>query len=267
MSRWRHWTTWRRLTQIVVAILYLAIPLLNKAEHYQLVGTLASLKVGPIDLVEPAGGIAAALAGRTLVLVLALGMLPVIALALIAGPVFCSWVCPWGLIAEMIDRLKQKITPRAWPRRNWSKMRRWRTSILMTLLGLGAISSIPLVALLSAPRLITTLPVEVLYLRTISTVTGGLLLILLLFELFSSRRLWCRGICPVGAFANRLRTPVTLTVRWDYRTCLHEDPPTCFTGCPLGLDPRAISRFDGCTNCMACVDRCPSGSLKPALTK
>lgn len=256
------WTLWRRTIQITIATLYLVIPLLNRAEHYQLVGTLASLKVGPIDLIEPAGGLAAALAGRRLVPTLVLGMLPVLLLALVAGPVFCSWVCPWGLLAETIDRLKQKVRPRRWLSR-WKRMRQWRTGILVSLLAAGAVSSIPLVAIASAPRLITSLPVEVLYLRMVSATTGGLLLLLLAVEVLSPRRLWCRAICPVGALANRVRTRRTLAIHWDAKSCAHEVPPACFTGCPVGLDPRAIKSFDGCTNCMACVEGCPTASLRP----
>ena len=32
-------------------------------------------------------------------------------LALVLGPVFCSWVCPWGFLSEGIDAVRQRLEP------------------------------------------------------------------------------------------------------------------------------------------------------------
>jgi ferredoxin-type protein NapH len=263
MARKISWGRWRRLAQISIVILYIAVPLLNRAEHHQVVGTLAALRIGPIDLIEPAGALSAALAGRLLVLSLLVGLLPIVLMALVAGPVFCSWVCPWGLLSEMIDKVKQKLHPRPWQGRGWVRLRTPRFTLLGVLFALGALAGIPIVAILSAPRLVTTLPAELLYLRMLSLTTGGLLLLLLIFELVGPRRLWCRALCPVGAFANLVRTRKTLSIRYDAKQCLHETPAACHAGCPWGLDPRQIKTFDGCTNCMVCVEGCPGAALHP----
>lgn len=258
----RRWTRWRRLTQTGVALFYLALPWLNAAGFREVAGTLASLKVGPVDLTEPAAALSAALAGLTASWELALGVLPVVALALLAGPVFCSWVCPWGLISEGVDRLRQQLRPRPWAGSPWVGVRRLRWITLAGALLVGALLAVPLAAMLSAPRLITALPLEAVWLRLLSPVTGGLLAALLLLELVGPRRLWCRALCPVGALANFLRIRRTLRVAWDPARCACARHPHCFLRCPWGVDPRQAGRFDGCSNCLLCVEGCPSGALQ-----
>lgn len=256
----------RRAVQLAVALFYLALPLANAKGLEAVAGTLASLKLGPVDLTEPAAGLSAALAAGRVTLALVLGMAPVVLLALVLGPVFCSWVCPWGFLSEGIDAVRQRLRPRPWPARSWLAVRRLRWGTLGGLLLLGLLLGAPLAALVSAPRLASTLALEAFFLKAVSPVTGGLLLSLLALEAFGPRRIWCRALCPVGALANALRTPRTLRVGYTAESCLHPRVPLCHAGCRWGLDPRAIDRWDACTNCLACVDSCPSGALRPVFT-
>ncbi len=263
--RGRRWTRWRRFSQVLVALFYLILPWINARGYRQVCGTLASLKIGPIDLTEPVAGLAAVLAGGRVSAVLLLGVAPVVGLALVAGPVFCSWVCPWGLISEGVDRLRQRLRPRPWQERAWVRVRVLRSAALASMLLVGAVLAVPLAAIISTPRLISVLPLEMVYLRVLSPVTSGLLLGLLALEVAGPRRLWCRALCPVGALANALRTPKTLAVRFSPGRCLCPRLPLCHVHCSWGIDPRQARRFDGCSNCLACVDGCPSGALTAGL--
>lgn len=263
MKRPRHalgrWTRWRRTCQLAVAMLYLGLPLVQLLGVRAVGGNLAALRIGSFDLVEPAAGLSAALAGQRLTTSLLLGMAPAVLLALALGPVFCSWVCPWGLISEGIHRLRYRRRP--WHEFSPAALRKWRLLILGGMLGLGALLGTPLVAMLSAPRLITTLPYEVLALRVVPAVTGALLLGLLLLELLGPRRLWCRVLCPVGTMATVLRSPRALSVRFESEACRCPGTPPCQLRCPWGIDPRRMQRADGCTNCFTCLDTCSAGAL------
>jgi ferredoxin-type protein NapH len=246
--------------QAGVAVFYLALPLAGLHGPPALSGTLASLKAGPVDLSEPVAALSAALAARRVPLVLVLGTLPILFVALALGPVFCSWICPWGLVSEGLARLRRppafasRYRPRARP----------RGALLAGFLVLSLLLGAPLAALLSPPRLVTALPLEAIFLRAWPAVTGALLLALLALEL-AFPRLLCTNLCPVGTLAALVRTRGGLGVAWDAALCACPRAPHCEAVCPWRLDPREMGLLDGCTNCLACVDGCPTGALAARL--
>ena len=149
------------------------------------------------------------------------------------------------------------------PPGRWVKPLRWMvlTGVIILSFGLGT----PLAATVSAPRLITALPAEILFLGGVSSGTAILLGSLLAVELILPRRLWCRALCPVGSFLVLFRTPWTLGIDWKSQTCLGVGKrPPCLTCCPWNLDPRELEAYSGCTNCAQCIELCPGepkGSL------
>jgi ferredoxin-type protein NapH len=260
--RRRPWTRARRAIQAAVLAFYVALPLANARGLDQVLGTFSALKLGPVDLVEPAAALTALLAHPAAegLLALALGVAPVVALALALGPVFCSWACPFGLLSEGLDRALAPLR-RPWAPLAQQRAHRPRALALAAVLALSALLAVPLGALLAGPRALTAALQEGLWLGAVSPFAAGLLAALLLADALLPRRLFCRALCPAGAVQNLLRTRRTLRVAFDPARCRCPGAPPCHAGCPWGVDPRHAGLRDGCTSCLACVEVCPSGAL------
>ncbi len=252
----RPWTWARRGVQGAVAGFYLLLPLLGLE---RVAGTLVSLRLGRLELSEPASALGVLLAARELPSLLVLGLLPVVLLALGAGSVYCGWLCPFGLVSEGLDRLRGR--DRVWPARTGAAARRPRAAVLLGMLGLSLLLAVPLSAVLSPPRLVTALPLEAWCGRVVPWVTSVLLLGFLVLELAGPRRVVCRVLCPAGTVAAWLRTRWTWRPRFQEARCCCPAEPECQRVCPWGLDPRTMGTFDGCTSCMTCIEGCPGAAL------
>jgi ferredoxin-type protein NapH len=257
----RRLTAWRRRTQLAFALLFVMLPFGGARGFTAVAGTLGAVQIGPIDLIEPAAALSAVLAGLSITTTLVIGAGLLILLAIVLGPVFCSWVCPWSLISEWLDTLRYRGARRLWTGVNSRGTTRLRWGVFAGLLAASALIAAPIASLVSGPRLITTLPLELIHLHRLSWVTGGLLFGMLALEWLGPRRIWCRALCPAGAAARLVRTPRTLGPVYDDARCADPRLPLCLLSCPWGLDPRQMRLTDGCTTCLACVDACGTHAL------
>ena len=227
-------------------------------------GTLCAMGYGHVVLACPLGTAQTFLAAREVYVPLLLGSLGLLVLAAALGRVFCSWICPQGLISEAADRLRAALPRVPLGADSDARHRRGRM-VLLSVLAVGLASTF----FLGVPVLCYICPVGIVCRAFVSStwlgVVGALIVIVLLIvavEMTLARRGWCRYVCPLGAVYGMCATPRTLRVTRNPKACV--GCGSCEADCPMGCSPLKGKIRDTCTNCMACVDSCPEDALKLA---
>jgi len=248
------------VVRVSAILFFLALPIVNGLGVRWILGSLYALTIGPVPMVDPLMAAQSLLLTRAVTGTLLLACVIPVALALIFGKVFCSWVCPYNTMQEGLEALLQRIF------RGRRKARLRRTAgnpspveyraIFGGLLVVMVVSGWPVMSFLSMPGLLST--------QMVQTVGGSgpgwelaLAGALLAGEAALLRRTWCRTLCPVGAILGVFRTPVTLRIRYDEQACGctgHRYP--CETACPLHLSPRDPRLYPACFQCGNCLEAC-----------
>jgi polyferredoxin len=172
----------------------------------------------------------------------------VIIVTLIAGGVFCGWLCPMGTVQDWIFKLGQKLgfKERKIPVKV-DKYLVWLKYVVLALIMFATYKAVKLVFVEFDPyRAIFHMSIE----TEIAIILIGLIIILsLLF-----RRFWCKYLCPLGAIVLPLSKLGLIKVRKN-DACTGCN--LCMKNCPMTL--QNIGDV-GCNNCMECITDCPSAS-------
>lgn len=176
-------------------------------------------------------------------------------LTLLLGRVFCGWLCPADLIFEIGSTV-----------RRWAGIEtdvKFPRALKYVVLALGLLAAV----LVGTQWLAEIYPPRLVAGELYNWVTFGVLgvgawfmLALVAFEIFVSRRFWCRYVCPGGALFSALGSArvVRMTVLRDACT----DCGKCQPACEFGLDPSQGSFGPECNNCGQCIRACAPAALK-----
>lgn len=191
-----------------------------------------------------------------LTLTFALAVLIPLALAAVCGPVYCSWVCPVNTLMEFSRFLQRKLKGRPLMS-NLIVDQHWRYLLLalgIVLTGFGFVV-FPYI-----------LPYTVLgrffFYLTLGIVSWyGLIFIgaIIAIDLVIQRGFWCNYLCPTGATLGLLGKKRLLKIRRDPDICL-EKCSACQRVCAWQANPK-LEDIHSCTNCHACVGKCPTKAL------
>lgn len=179
-------------------------------------------------------------------------------MTIIAGRVFCGWICPLGTLGEFSSSIASKlnIRKRELPESLDRKLRYLKYLLLILIIyftwKMGTLvwrDYDPWVAYMHlSAGWSEMIEKPVAFIVLFVTVIMASLFI---------ERFWCRYLCPLGALLAPLQKLSLIKVRRSEEHCIHCH--LCSKTCPVRLDPEAheVTVSGECISCGRCVEKCP----------
>ncbi len=255
---------WRRRRWVVLIIINLIFVFSYSLDISVLEGALTASRFVGFHMADLNSAFQVMLAYKHIVLNLVIGTVTVFIMWwLMGGRGFCSWVCPYHLLSEWAEIIhlwlaKKKIV------QDHPFDRRARIWFWVIFFFFSFVTGYTVFEFIS--------PTGILSRALIYGPSAALVWVatLLIFEIFYSRRAWCRYACPIGLTYGLVGSISPFVIQYHLPSCFHEGECRKVCLVPHVLNPVIKGRADGmlvdlgadCTRCGRCVETCPTNSLK-----
>jgi ferredoxin-type protein NapH len=258
----------RRLCQWGTLAIFILVPLLHLVDINVLSGNLLSFRAGPMVVMDPLAALQVAAITRTVTADMALGAGFVLLTAAILGPIFCGWLCPYGLLSELVHALRSRRDTSN-PAKNTPPTATGNAPgpfiIKLVLLAAGFCAALllanPILNRLSMGGWYSRFLQDFLLVGEVLWAAPVIIAAALAVEWALARRVWCRFLCPqsVPILLAGLLLPHRLRVTFKKKRCTcPASHRACLPACSLGLDPRSPGPGLAlqCSLCGECVNVC-----------
>ncbi len=231
-----------------------------------------SAEIAGVSLTDPLAVVESVAASRRLPWVLLAGLLVPLIVTALLGRVYCSWICPMGLLLEMTDKLRgllRFLEIRPFDLRPARSAKYW---LLGAGILLAAMLAVPVLGYVYPPALLSRELHDLVFvafdraelgkrglwvgsLSWMSMVLGAIVLI----EVSLSRRWWCRYVCPGAAIYALVGWARPLRVNLQTSRC--SDCGDCVKACPMALNPMGEELGMECDGCGVCISSCADKAL------
>jgi ferredoxin-type protein NapH len=217
-------------------------------------GSVWTMKIKDFIVSDPLAVVDFLSASRHLIDAFLLTALVPILLTALLGRVFCGWICPADVLFEIGSKLRAFA--------GIETDVRFSRKLKYVVLALGALTAllfgVRTLAEVYPPRIVSG---ELYLFITFGAFGAGayFLLLIVVFEVFVSKRFWCRYVCPGGALYSILGR--ARVVRLETRASLCVDCDKCQPVCEFGLDPARGAYGPECNNCGLCIRACAPGAI------
>jgi polyferredoxin len=260
------WRNIRRIYQVFFFLLFLGLLFVASYKH------IRSFEVSLFLELDPLVALSTALASHVVYAGLALSLI-VVGITLIFGRVFCSWICPLGILNHVMSALpsvlkkRQRMLSNKWRPIYQTKYYILIAFLVLSVLGVVQVGLLDPIALITRSFAVTVFPglrlggiplypAQPYYLG--GWFIGVLFVVLLAANRFVMR-LWCRMLCPLGALLGLLAKFSLLRIHKNPAQCL--ECHKCTQACHGACDPNENMRFSDCVMCLNCIYSCPQGGI------